>query len=480
MRVVRGDVPSQQMGSEGQVDGEQEENGASGGVDSTEGQGREPTISDLISLLRSHMGQQEAREAKQKEESAKQEQRFKALQHQFQLLQVEVQARTSPVPEGQAAESPDPESLDDDILPQAGPSISVTGSSGQSHFLEPKLQKLTNEDDIEHFLITFERIAMACRWQRHDWVFHLVPLLTGKARGAYVHMDVDDFLDYDKVKAAILYKYDINPETYRQRFRSLDVNPAESSKELYARLKELYVKWVHPEDKTVQDIGEIIILEQYLRMLSPELQVWIKEHNPPSAAEAAKLADVFVAARKKGQPWSFMAWKTKDSRKSLPQRPAANVSRASYSHSPNGSLKSPAKTLVCYLCGMEGHTKPMCPENSAKLTQMCFVPRNHDNSEIKLDRGLKMTSVEINGDTLKALIDTGSTQTLVHRQFVPLNSINMTETIPVCCVHGDEKPYPTADLYIKVQDGTREVAQVPHGEEAREISSYYCKSISRL
>lgn len=150
-RVVRGDVPSQQMGSEGQVDGEQEENGASGGVDSTEGQGREPTISDLISLLRSHMGQQEAREAKQKEESAKQEQRFKALQHQFQLLQVEVQARTSPVPEGQAAESPDPESLDDDILPQAGPSISVTGSSGQSHFLEPKLQKLTNEDDIEHF-----------------------------------------------------------------------------------------------------------------------------------------------------------------------------------------------------------------------------------------------------------------------------------------------------------------------------------------
>lgn len=62
-----------------------------------------------------------------------------------------------------------------------------------------------------------------------------------------------------------------------------------------------------------------------------------------------------------------------------------------------------------------------------------------------------MTSVEINGDTLKALIDTGSTQTHVHRQFVPLNSINMTETIPVCCVHGDEKPYPTADLYIKVQ-----------------------------
>lgn len=34
--------------------------------------------------------------------------------------------------------------------------------------------------------------------------------------GAYVPMDVDDSLDYDKVKAAILYKYVINPQTYRQ------------------------------------------------------------------------------------------------------------------------------------------------------------------------------------------------------------------------------------------------------------------------
>lgn len=53
-----------------------------------------------------------------------------------------------------------------------------------------------------------------------DWVFRLLPLLTGKARGAYVHMDVDDAHEYDKVKTAVLKKY-INPETYRHRFRSL-------------------------------------------------------------------------------------------------------------------------------------------------------------------------------------------------------------------------------------------------------------------
>lgn len=108
-------------------------------------------------------------------------------------------------------------------------------------------------------------------------------------------MDVDDSLQYEKVKAAILQKYDINPKTYRQRFCCLEVFD-ESPKELYARLKELYEKWIQPKNRTIKEVGEIIILEQFLRMLCPELQVWIKEHNPKSAAEAATLADVFVAA----------------------------------------------------------------------------------------------------------------------------------------------------------------------------------------
>lgn len=48
------------------------------------------------------------------------------------------------------------------------------------------------------------------------------------------------------------------------------------------RLKELYGKWIQPQGKTVQQIGETIIMEQYLRMLSPELQIWVKERGPKS------------------------------------------------------------------------------------------------------------------------------------------------------------------------------------------------------
>ena len=43
-------------------------------------------------------------------------------------------------------------------------------------------------------------------------------------------------------------------------------------------------------------MNEIISMEQYLRMLSLELQIWVKEHDLATAAEAAAFADVFVAA----------------------------------------------------------------------------------------------------------------------------------------------------------------------------------------
>lgn len=69
---------------------------------------------------------------------------------------------------------------------------------------------MSETDDVEHYLATFERIAMACRWPTTDWAVRLVPLLMGKARAAYVHIDMVDSLDYEKVKAAILAKYDIN------------------------------------------------------------------------------------------------------------------------------------------------------------------------------------------------------------------------------------------------------------------------------
>ncbi|XP_043958900.1 uncharacterized protein LOC122823389 [Gambusia affinis] len=437
-----------------QSEREEIEGGASAAAGDTEhDETREPTLRDIAGILQTFMGQQEVREKKQREVSAQQEQRFKYLQHQFRLLQMEVHARTAPAPEPTLTDPQPVENQADyqiQATSQPEDSDSASSSIGQSvHIHHPKLEKLTVEDDIEHFLTTFERIAAAYRWPKSDWIFQLIPLLTGKARSAYVNMDVDDSLEYEKVKAAILQKYDINPETYRQRFRCLD-SLDESPKELYSRLKELYEKWIQPKDKTVKQVGELIMLEQFLRMLCPELQVWIKEHDPKSAT----LADVFVAARSRSQPWSNSAWRAaKDSRRLQPSQPhqklAVSVGKPFLKE--NQSSKTGKRPPVCYLCGQEGHTKPMCPKNQSKLTQMCFVPHQNMDTKTEIKQSNKTILVKIDGHEMNALIDTGSTQTLVHKNHVPTNCICPSETISVCCVHGDEKSYPTADMFIEVQ-----------------------------
>lgn len=393
-------------------------------------------------------------------QAEKQEQRWKTMQHQFHLLQQEVhnrvpgrqssrpQATTAPSASGGQDPLLDEDGTSEEVLSQGEPESSPRPSRlGQYAHRELKLQKLTDGDDIEHYLTTFERLATACQWPRVDWAIRLVPVLTGKARDAFVHMDLTDSLEYDHVKAAILSKYSINTETYRLRFRAQEVGSEETPKELYVRLRDLYMKWINPKEKSKEEVGESIILEQYLRMLSPELQVWIKEHDPKSASEAAALADVFVAARRKAQPWTYAKWKSAKNSATTPTGVSRNPSARDNGNRQYSAVKPASKIPICYLCGQEGHTKPMCPRNTSKLAQMCSVP----GSGLSVSSSIPEVVVHVNGVEARALVDTGSVQTLVEAHLAPTNLWDFNHTITVCCIHGDEKHYPTAEVYLDVQ-----------------------------
>ncbi len=118
------------------------------------------------------------------------------------------------------------------------------------------------------------------------------------------------------------------------------------------------------------------------------------------------------------------------------------------------AAKSHRKVPICYLCGQEGHTKPMCPKNADKATHLCYVPRDQISSPVEAERSPPMTTVEVNGRKLAALIDTGSDQTLVHPRSVSPALLRFTDKKAVRCVHGDEKVLPTAEVYVKVRGQT--------------------------
>ena len=105
-----------------------------------------------------------------------------------------------------------------------------------------KLTKLGEGDDIEVYLTTFERIMEAHEVRRERWLYQLAPQLTGKAQQAYAALPPDEAKNYDAVKTAILHRFNINEETYRQRFRTLKPKDEESPKELMTRLRDLALR----------------------------------------------------------------------------------------------------------------------------------------------------------------------------------------------------------------------------------------------
>ena len=66
--------------------------------------------------------------------------------------------------------------------------------------LSVKLVPLTEKDDIEAYLVTFERIMAAHQVEKDCWPQYLAPQLTGRAQLAFAALPVDDSGNYDAIK----------------------------------------------------------------------------------------------------------------------------------------------------------------------------------------------------------------------------------------------------------------------------------------
>ena len=104
--------------------------------------------------------------------------------------------------------------------------------------------------------MTFEHMMSTYEVDRARWVFKLAPQLTGKAQQTYAAMSAENSTDYEAVKAVILRRYNINEETYRQRFRAATLNSRETAVELATRIGDLAGKWT----RDCMNAGEVVDL----------------------------------------------------------------------------------------------------------------------------------------------------------------------------------------------------------------------------
>ena len=234
----------------------------------------------------------------------------------------------------------------------------------RTHHSEPKLTKFCEaSDDVEAYLTTFERLMGAHEVDTTRWAYLLAPQLTGRAQQAFAAGS------YEDVKAAILVRYDINDETYRQRFRAASCKDGETYQELAVRTLDLLNKWMKDYKDDPQKILEQIATEQLLGKMTREIQIYVRERKPESAMQAGGLADDYVQARRPLRDGTKVQEKTENSTRCQYcekrghtakecRKAAADRSSSSSSRTETAKWKD---TRVCYSCKEVGHIAPNCP-----------------------------------------------------------------------------------------------------------------------
>ncbi|KAF7237350.1 Zinc finger and SCAN domain-containing protein 30 [Varanus komodoensis] len=152
-------------------------------------------------------------------------------------------------------------------------------------------------EDTKAFLASFEQVAKACQWPREEWVARLLPALSGEAEQAFRSLEARDREDYGKVKAAILRGEALRREVQRQLFRQFCCQEVEDPRRLHWQLQELCCQWLKPERHSKEQILELLILEQFLAILPPDLQNWIRAGGPDTCSQAVALAEDFLMSQ---------------------------------------------------------------------------------------------------------------------------------------------------------------------------------------
>ena len=199
---------------------------------------------------------------------------------------------------------------------------------------KPRLTKLGEHDDIEAYLCTFERMMAVFEVECGQWSYMLAPQLTGKVQKAFAVLEDGAAGDYDALKVAILKRYGINEEAYRQRLRGLKKQSDESYRELATRAMETSTKWLQ-DYGTREEVIEAVTTEQLLNEMPGELKMWVRERKPRSSALAGELADDYVQAH--------------------------GGAKVEVSQRRDVRWTGWVPPTKCYTCGQVGHVSPDCP-----------------------------------------------------------------------------------------------------------------------
>ncbi|XP_059831920.1 uncharacterized protein LOC132397312 [Hypanus sabinus] len=224
------------------------------------------------------------------------------------------------------------------------------------------------ETDVDSYFLLFEKVAVNQKWPRDQWVVLLQSVLKEKAQQAYtaLAMEEEEEESYDKVRAAILWSYELVPDAYRHKFRTLKKGWNQAYTEFAYEKGVLLDRWCTAEivEEDYWRLRELILIEEFKGCVSEDIRMYLNEKPNKSISEFARFADEYA-----------LTHKTKFSSNKSSQRDHGNdrespLAEAEVPPGASGKVEGDRPDgqrfpgLTCFNCGKGGH-----------ITSRCFAPR---------------------------------------------------------------------------------------------------------
>ena len=172
---------------------------------------------------------------------------------------------------------------------QAGASLATTPPPRNKDAKSPKLPSFVDEkDELDSYLLRFERYAENASWEKDTWAIKLNALLTGRAMDVYTRMSDADASDYGKLKKALLTRYNYTEDGYRKRFREATPETEETPDQFVIRLKNYLAKWLELSGSSPDNFDalvDLIVKEQFINACSEDLAMYLLERGPKDLVE---------------------------------------------------------------------------------------------------------------------------------------------------------------------------------------------------
>ena len=320
-------------------------------------------------------------------------------------------------------------------------------ATGTSHFditrhigLVPPFR----EAEVDSYFNAFERVATALAWPTDVWSILLQCKLVGKAQEVLATLSIQDCMNYEKVKAAILRVYERVPEAYRQRFRQ-HVRASGQTFVEFAREKEaLFDRWCAASKvHDFQALRALLLVEEFKRGLPDSICMHLNEQRVTSLSEAAIFADEFVLTHKN-------VFRGSESSSSKP-------------HKSEGGGRQ-REDRVCHYCKKVGHLIAQCrlkqreEKNGVKSVGLIRTKESVENAFVGarpgpdasfdpfvFDGEVSVSQHAAKRTAVRMLRDTGAQQSVILAGVLPLNG--ETECGASAIIRGVEMGYISAPLH---------------------------------